>query len=132
MYSIGNCLRAPMRRLLALSVFCRHTRYSQLLCASWLCHARDAPNITAYALQHTYIYLFWRIEIAPQRMHCYIKACCSKGIDNGASLGVYEVLAILAEAQPCKQGVGIQFRLHSTGNCSSASFPVGHWAPHQP
>lgn len=54
-----------MRRLLALSVFCSHTRYSQLLCASWLCHGRGAPNITAIALQHTYIYLFWRIKIAP-------------------------------------------------------------------
>ena len=31
MYSIGNCLIAPMRRLLALSVFCSHSKYSQLL-----------------------------------------------------------------------------------------------------
>lgn len=53
--------------------------------------------------QHTYVCLFRRIKIAPERMHSNIKAACSKGVDNGASPGIYEILPILADAQTCEQ-----------------------------
>ena len=51
MYSIGNCLRAPMRRLLAFSVFCSHNRYSHLLCAS--CSATPEVHPTSQLMLYS-------------------------------------------------------------------------------
>ena len=52
-------------------------------------------------MQHTYVYGFWRIKVSAQGMHSNIKARGSKSIYYGASLAVYKVLTILADAQTC-------------------------------
>ena len=104
MYSMGNCLSAPIRRLLDLSLFCNQAQVCQFLCGRE-CDKQQAQHLRSSAdpcpAQHTYIYGFWRIKVSAYGMHSNIKARGSKGIHYGASLAVYEVLPILADAQTC-------------------------------